>query len=124
MKRYSFAESIPEFQDLADEDKKAAFKYAYLKKFRHWQPYVWLIIPVIVGTWLSTIVGSNAVQSLIVGITVVSAMTLSDYMTKPIFKKYLLNYIQIKKDKSNQTFESIISRKTSKQAQQGASSDR
>ena len=112
MKRYSFAESIPEFKELPNEDKKAAFQYAYTKKFRHWQPYVWLIIPAIVGTWLSTIVGNNTVQSLIVALTVALALTLSDYMTKPIFKKHLLDYIQIKKDSSNQTFESIISGRT------------
>ena len=114
MKRYSFAESITEFQDLPEEDKKPAFQYAYGKTFRHWQTYVWLILPCILGGLLGATVRGNTAQSLIVGFTVVLAMTLSGYMTKPIFRKHLLDYIQIQKDRSNQTIESIISQRTLK----------
>ena len=110
MKRYSFANSIPEFQELIDEDKEMAFQYAYSKTFRHWQRYVWLIVPSIVGLLLAEVFESNIVQCFIIVLTVVLAMTLSDQMTKPIFKRYLLHYIQIKKESSEQTFESRFSR--------------
>lgn len=120
MKRYSFAESISEFQDLAEEDKKEAFRYAYGKRFHHWQTYVWFIIPFILGILMVEIAKSNTVPSLIVGFTVVLAMTFSDYMTKPIFRKHLLDYIQIQKESSNQNFEALVLRSHKNSEQAGA----
>ena len=108
MKKYSIAEPISEFRELSDDDKKSAFQYAYIKKFKYLRTYLWFIPPLALSVISSELLDNQVFQCIVTGFAFWFGMMLMDYMTMPIFKKHLLEYIHIMKSSQSRGFEEII----------------
>ena len=94
-------QSLPELQELEKEDQKLAFRYAYGKRFRHWQTYTWYALAIITGATISHLIENSLLSSITLGLSIVIAMIFVDEVTKPTFKKYVLEYIQILNESKN-----------------------
>ena len=87
--------SISELQVLSKDDRKSAFQYAYFKRLRNWQFYAAYIIVASIGLLIIQLISDRTISSIAVGLTVAVAMVITDYSTKSIFRKYVIEYVQM-----------------------------